>query len=247
MWNCEVNNYQGPHGVDPAGSFYYLTPCGGRGFSYLNMPFNVIGVNQRYDGYFTSVDYTIVELFNDDGEKVFCIKTKGNSGVAYNTDCGDTFSTTPTQNEWVELSDKFRIKYENVNGLVYMYLDVLEGDENAGGCSPDLTIMSTTATVKEEGVTIKISDCYKKFTCGICGNHYDAGLYFEQIDGSYITLSSGSWGGTANYADGLSYLVAGTMGTSRRRLIDENDEPCYGNLDALEVPHQNIYMLKTEK
>ena len=235
MWNCAVNNYQGPHGANPAGQFYYLTPCKGRGFGYGNMPFNVIGVNQRYDGFFTSVDYTILELIDDDGDKAFCIKTKGNSGVSYNLDCGNSFPNTPNQGEWVKLSDKFRIKYENINGLVYLYLDVLTGDENSGGCTTDLTIISTTATVKEEGVTIKISDCYKKFTCGICGNFYDPGLYFERIDGTYMTLSSGSWGGSANHADGLSFLVEGTMGARRRRLIDENDEPCYGKLDDLEA------------
>jgi len=233
MWNCHKNNYQGPHGANPAGRFYLITPCRGRYYNHQHLPFDVIAVFKRYDNDFTSIDYTIVKLYDDDGSE-FCIKIKGNSGVSYNTQCDDSYPNTPTTGSVVTLSDKFHIKVVHENGAVKFYL-YIEGDECDG--EPDLIITASTPTVKEESVLLELSECYKRYVCGMCGNFYREGYSFERIDGSTMTLSEGCWGGTANHADGLSYLLAGTMGSSRRRLQDEDtdEEPCYGYLDELDT------------
>eukprot|EP00485_Elphidium_margaritaceum_P023488 CAMPEP_0202712698 /NCGR_PEP_ID=MMETSP1385-20130828/44208_1 /ASSEMBLY_ACC=CAM_ASM_000861 /TAXON_ID=933848 /ORGANISM="Elphidium margaritaceum" /LENGTH=476 /DNA_ID=CAMNT_0049372805 /DNA_START=33 /DNA_END=1460 /DNA_ORIENTATION=+ len=232
MWNCHTNNYQGPHGVNPPGRFYYLTPCAGRGYTNEDMPFEVIGVHQRYDGYFSSMDYEIVKLYGSDGTE-YCIKVKGNEPVAYNTDCSDTFDETPQQGETITLGEEFEFSWQNVNGNAVLTVDVLTG--NGAACGSDIVITSNTATVSEEGVQFEVSDCFKRYTCGMCGNFYDTELNFERVDGTYVALSEGCWGGTANADDGLSYLLDGTMGTARRRLIDTDSEPCYGLLESIEA------------
>eukprot|EP01083_Nonionella_stella_P102008 289837_1 len=76
MWNCAINNWQGPHKSDPM-DVYYMTRC--NGYSISDMPFDIIGVNQGYDEYFTSLDYTILKLYAADGLE-YCIRNKGSDG-----------------------------------------------------------------------------------------------------------------------------------------------------------------------
>eukprot|EP01084_Bolivina_argentea_P109124 195044_1 len=214
MWNCQTNNYQGPHGVSPAGQFYYITPCEGKEYNHNNMPFDVIGVHKRYDNHFTSLDYTILKLYDDNGD-IYCIKAKGNLGVTYNNDCSNNYNERINNGDIIILNNKFKLYVEYINGALYLKLNVLGNNCN----DDDLILITTTPTIKEEGLELKMGNCYKKYTCGMCGNFYDTGLYFEKLDGSHITLSEGCWGGTANYDDGLSYLVPNTMGSNNRRWL----------------------------
>eukprot|EP01084_Bolivina_argentea_P271403 461799_1 len=231
MWNCHQNNWQGPHGVYPPGQVYYMTRCNGE--SLDKMPFDVIASIQRYSNDFTSIDYSIIKIYNPNDENDFyCVKIKGNEGVKYNNDCSDNYNEIPNQNDIFSFFNKFHFKWYYGNGNTQLTLNI-DGDE----CQNDIQIISQTVWSKEEGVEIKVSDCYKRSTCGICGNFYDPGLYFERIDGTHMTLSEGCWGGTANDETGLSYLLPGTMGNRRQLQIvnEEKDEPCFGLIDDIET------------
>eukprot|EP01084_Bolivina_argentea_P295691 509148_1 len=101
-----------------------------------------------------------------------------------------------------------------------------------------------TATDKEESVQMSVSDCYNKYTCGMCGDFYHPDLSFQKADGSIITLDTGAWGGTANDDTGLSYAVeveTGSLTTpipGRRLLEDTSDsagEPCHGLLSEMQI------------
>eukprot|EP00483_Globobulimina_turgida_P010362 UN10382 len=113
----------------------------------------------------------------------------------------------------------------------------------------DLTIITMTATDIEEAVQISVSDCYNKYTCGMCGDFFHTDLNFQTADGSIITLDTGAWGGTANDDTGLSYAVeveSGALTTTpepQRRLLAETTqaseyfagEPCHGLLSEMEL------------
>jgi hypothetical protein len=203
------------------------------------MPFDVIGSIQRYDNYFTTLDYIIVRLWdgNDDGSdgQEYCIKNKGDEGVSYNTDCSDAYDIVP-HNQRTAIGDLFKIRWLFEDGYSKLFIDVV-----GNACERDLVIISQTAAHNEEAVEIRVSDCYKAFTCGMCGNFYNTGLDFQRSDGSVIQLDEGCWGGTANDADGLSYLVdaAGAVTAHelhRRLVVDEyaeESEPCFGLRDEI--------------
>jgi hypothetical protein len=231
MWNCAVNNWQGPHGSDAPGNVYYMTRC--HDVANINMmPFDLIASIQRYDNFFSSLEFTILRLWdgNDAGNEgqQYCIRNKGADGVSYNTDCSDVYSPVP-RNQVVSLG-AFEIRWRFDGAYSKLYLNVL-GDE----CDNDLVITTQTVTRNEEAVEIRVSDCYKEYTCGMCGNFYNTGLTFEIADGSTIELDEGCWGGTANDDTGLSYLVHPDVPHPRRMLVDEIGEPCFGLIDVIEV------------
>eukprot|EP01083_Nonionella_stella_P085443 236947_1 len=245
MWNCAVNSWQGPHLVDPI-HVYYMTPC--NGYTHDHMPFDLIGVNQRYDDYFTSLDYTILKLYGPESAQV-CIKNKGNEGVSYNTDCGAVYDTQPEQNKTITVGIFFEMLWYFKNGYSRLYIRNKMKECQDENNDWDLTIITMTATDKEESVQMSVSDCYNKYTCGMCGDFYNIGLNFQTSDGNIIELDDGAWGGTANDETGLTYAVDDniyddddiiTTETPMRRLVSDNmhsiiSEPCFGLREDIEM------------
>eukprot|EP01084_Bolivina_argentea_P290386 498789_1 len=244
MWNCATNNWQGPHESDPL-DVYYMTRCNGKTLN--DMPFDLIGVIQRYDSYFTSLDYTILKLYAADGLE-YCIRNKGSDGVSYNNDCSDEYTIIPNQNEVINLVNEFEILWKFEGGYSKLFVRVLNKfNECSSEEEEEYDLILTTQTVLaingiiEEAIEIRVSQCYKPYTCGMCGDMYNTGLNFQISDGTIIELDAGAWGGTANDETGLTYAVdyddneeepITTETPQRRIMIDTTQniigEPCFG-------------------
>ena len=119
-FNCFRINYQGPHEVNPPGSFYYLTPC--NGFTTQDMPFEVIGVHTRWGNDFTALDYLIVKLYDMD-TGIYYVRVSGQFGVQISRNTTNWANVDERTN--IQVGSQFTIYwFREFNGQVRFSLDV---------------------------------------------------------------------------------------------------------------------------
>ena len=76
----------------------------------------------------------------------------------------------------------------------------------------------------QDSAQISISDCFKGFTCGLCGNFVNRWPFFETASGDIITVDAGYYGRTAENVDGFGYLLPNSRGLEpQRRILQESN------------------------
>eukprot|EP01083_Nonionella_stella_P151549 484387_1 len=201
LWNGLSHDFQGQPETGKE-QFYYIHTCSGA--DETQMPFNLLGRHFKWrDHAMSGLDYFTIELFDHDGDEYFVFLSSAIHSYALNAPGISTLFdnnnpshlTSLTSNVETFIGSRFKVLYIQTSQY---RIDVTLTIDSA--CDIHFFMQGQTNFVenryKMHYVQIQQSQCYKCFTCGLCGNFKDrmTGQDVEQIEtcnGEYIDFRPG--------------------------------------------------------
>ena len=173
--------------------FYYIHPC--KGYNHNDLPYHLIGQHLSMNDRVSSIDYLVLELFDDDGEQYNVFLSSTLRSYA-NTDETDYDALTAHTNELVSsdetlIGNRFKLIYDK-DGEKTVHVTLYVDDE----CPLEFTIIRQAIfnaqlnRYQMHYVRVNPPKCFKCAICGLLGTFRDQRM--ETCHGEFIE-EFGEW------------------------------------------------------